>query len=422
MSNTGTHTWRTVKRSIGGAAVVGILVVVAAAGVLVTGPAAAQSTPTDPVSAFGDATHDGSPPGSQLNAPVVSMTSTRAGNGYWLLGADGGVFNYGGAGFYGSEAGSGVQTPFVGMAPTPDGHGYWLAGDFGNVYNFGDATSESVGGVSSNAPVVGIAAEPAGMGYWLVAADGGVFSFGDAAFYGSMGGTSLNAPVVAMAATPDGHGYWLVAADGGVFSFGDAGFYGSMGGKQLNAPVVGITAEPDGHGYWLVAADGGVFSFGDAAFYGSIGGALPGNGIPAVAMAATADGHGYWLATTDKSLPPPTSVPSVLNECNMPTASTSVEPSAIVLACGDGNASLTYLSWSSWTPTIAVATGYYTHNTCTPDCANGTFVSALASVRLGYPVETSAGREFAMISYTYVNPGAPGGWSTVTGVAQTSPG
>ena len=338
MSNTSTHTWSTVKGSIGGAAVVGILVVVAAAGVLVTGPAAAQSTPTDPVSAFGDATHYGSPPGSQLNAPVVSMASTRAGNGYWLLGADGGVVNYGGAGFYGSEGGSGVQTPFVGMAPTPDGRGYWMAGDFGNVYNFGDATSETSGGVSSNAPMVGIVAEPTGMGYWLV------------------------------------------------------------------------------------GADGGVFSFGDAAFYGSIGGALPGDGIPAVAMAATADGHGYWLATTDKSLPPPTPVPSVLNECNLPTAGTSVEPSAIVLACGDGNASLTYLSWSSWTPTTAVAAGYYTHNTCAPDCAHGTFVSALASVRLGYPVETSAGREFAMISYTYVNPGAPGGWSTVTGVAPPGPG
>ena len=95
--------------------------------------------------------------------------------------------------------------------------------------------------------------------------------------------------------------------------------------------MVGITAEPDGHGYWLVAADGGVFSFGDAAFYGSIGGALPGDGIPAVAMAATADGHGYWLATGEGPSPP-TPVPSVLNECNLPTAGTSVEPSAIVLA------------------------------------------------------------------------------------------
>ena len=93
-----------------------------------------------------------------------------------------------------------------------------------------------------------------------------------------------------------------------------------------------------------------------------------------------------------------------------------------MLACGDGNASLTNLTWSSWTPTSATATGYYTYNTCTPDCAGGTFVSALASVRFGYPVETSAGREFAMISYTYVNPEAPGGWSTVTGVAPTSAG
>jgi hypothetical protein len=350
------------------------------AGGLGAGPADAQSTSTGSVTGFGDATPYGSPPASQLNAPVTGMASTPDGRGYWLVGADGGVFTYGDAGFYGSEGGSGVGTPFVGIAPTPDGHGYWVAGDFGNVYPFGDATQ--LGGAPGN----------------------------------------MNAPVVGIAATPKGLGYWLVGADGGVFSAGDAGFYGSMGGTALNAPVVGMASTPDGHGYWLVGADGGVFSFGDAGFYGSMGAAPPSSRTPVVAMASTSDGRGYWLTTTDKELPPPTPVPSVLAQCDYPGARPAVEPGTIVLACGDGNALLTHLTWSSWTPTTAAATGDYTHNTCSPDCAQGTFVSTPATVRLGYPIETGAGREFAMISYTYANPAAPGGSSTVTGVAPTNAG
>ncbi|HXW82382.1 MAG TPA: hypothetical protein VEJ84_22990, partial [Acidimicrobiales bacterium] len=217
------------------------------------------------------------------------------------------------------------------------------------------------------------------------------------------------------------HGYWLVAADGGVFSFGDAGFYGSMGGKALNAPVVGMAATPDGHGYWLVAADGGVFSFGDAGFYGSMGATPPATNTPVVAMAGTPGGGGYWLTTTDKTLPPSTPVPSVLAQCNVPGTGPAIEPSNIILACADGNASLTNLSWSTWTPASATAVGDYTHNTCTPDCAAGTFVSAPATVRLAYPVRTGAGQEFAAVSYTYANSSALGGTSTVTRVMPTSP-
>ena len=403
-----------------GAVVVGL--VFAVAPVLVgAGPAGAQSTSSGSVTGFGDATPYGAPAG-QLNAPVVGMASTPDGKGYWLVAADGGVFTYGDAGFYGSEGASGVRTPFVGIARTPDGHGYWVAGVRGNVYPFGDAMQLGGFPAAMNAPVVGIAATPKGMGYWLVAADGGVFSLGDASFYGSMGGKPLNAPVVGMASTPGGHGYWLVAADGGVFSFGSAGFYGSMGGKALNAPVVGMASTPGGHGYWLVAADGGVFSFGSARFYGSTGAAPPSSRTPVVAMASTPTGRGYWLTTTDKQLPPPTPVPSVLAQCDYLGAPPAVQPGTIVIACGDGNALLTHLTWSSWTPTTASASGDYTHNTCTPDCAQGTFVSTPASVRLGYPIETSAGREFAMISFTYADPAAPGGSFTGTEVAPTSTG
>jgi hypothetical protein len=163
-----------------------------------------------------------------------------------------------------------LNQPVVGMAPTPDGKGYWLVAADGGVFNFGDAGFfGSMGAVRLNQPIVGMAVTPDGGGYWLVASDGGIFNFGNAGFFGSMGAVRLNKPIVGMAATADGGGYWLVASDGGIFNLGDAGFYGSLGAVHLNAPIVGMAATHDGGGYWLAGADGGVFNVGDAGFYGS---------------------------------------------------------------------------------------------------------------------------------------------------------
>jgi predicted chitinase len=213
------------------------------------------------------------PPASAAPAtsPLVGLARAADGNGYWLVGSDGNVYNFGDAQNHGSMSGQRLNAPVVGTAATPDGGGYWeVAGD-GGIFNFGDAQFYgSMGGQHLNAPVVGIAATPDGKGYWEVAADGGIFAFGDAQFHGSMGGQQLNAPVVGIAATPDGGGYWEVAGDGGIFAFGDAQFYGSMGGQHLNAPVVGIAATPDGRGYWEVASDGGIFAFGTAGFFGNV--------------------------------------------------------------------------------------------------------------------------------------------------------
>ena len=135
-------------------------------------------------------------PDDDLTAPVGrSLTS---GDGYWLLGPDGGIFSFGDAPFYGST-----------------------------------------GGTPLNQPVVGMAATPTGRGYWLVARDGGIFAFGDARFFGSTGSIRLNQPIVDLLPTPSGNGYWLIAADGGVFAFGDATFLGSTGSIRLNRPIVG---------------------------------------------------------------------------------------------------------------------------------------------------------------------------------------
>ena len=86
------------------------------------------------------------------------MAARPGGNGYWLVAADGGIFDYGSAGFFGSA-------------------GY----------------------LRLNNPVVGVTSD--GNGYWLVASDGGIFSYGDAPFFGSTGSIRLNQPIVGMSST-----------------------------------------------------------------------------------------------------------------------------------------------------------------------------------------------------------------------------
>ncbi len=211
--------------------------------------------------------------------------------GYWLVGADGGVFAfnqpYYGSGYLSSPNACSFspQAPSTqsssdgcdSIASVPGGGGYWLVNAYRSATGFGNANlgagsaCTSLNGASGK--WVAVAASASGGGFWLASSNGGVMGCGD--MPGPYGGTtslSLDAPVVAMAPTPDEDGYWLAGSDGGVFAFGDAGFFGSMGGQHLNAPIVGIAPTSDGRGYWLVASDGGVFAFGDALFAGSMGG------------------------------------------------------------------------------------------------------------------------------------------------------
>ena len=234
----------------------------------------------------------------------TAVAPTIAGDqGYWLIGADGGVFPFGTARGFGSLGGRTLNQPVVGIAPTPDGGGYWLVAADGGVFPFGNAGGfGSTGGIHLNQPIVAMASTADGRGYWLVARDGGVFPFGDAIGYGSTGNVHLNQPIVGMAGTPDGRGYWLVASDGGIFPFGDAGGYGSTGGIHLNQSITNMTSTRDGKGYWLCARDGGIFPFGDAIGYGSTGGIHLNR--PISTMAGTPDGRGYWLGATDGGIFP----------------------------------------------------------------------------------------------------------------------
>ena len=220
--------------------------------------------------------------------------------GYWTVTPAGAVTPHGAAPALGSPALSNLRLaqPIVGMTATTDGNGYWLVAADGGIFSYGDATFYgSTGGMHLNKPIVGMATANDGNGYWLVASDGGIFSYGDAVFHGSTGSIVLNKPVVGMGVTNDGNGYWLVASDGGIFSYGDAVFHGSTGSIRLNQPIVGMAPTPDGAGYWLVAADGGIFSYGDAVFHGS----TAGTGVSVLGLVINPAISGYSIVTTSGS-------------------------------------------------------------------------------------------------------------------------
>ena len=242
--------------------------------------------------AVGFYTTSGEPDGAPF-----AMMAPIARSGYYLVGADGGIFSFD-AQFYGSTGGQHLNEPIVGMAVMPGGDGYYLVASDGGVFNYGSARFYgSLGSLHLNKPIVGMALTADGAGYWLVASDGGVFSFGDAIFYGSTGGMRINAPVVGMAATPDGKGYYLVGADGGIYNYGAAPFYGSAGNLVLNKPIVGMAVPTEG-GYYLVGSDGGVFSYpvtDGPPFYGSTGSITLNK--PIVGMLAVQGG--YYLAASD---------------------------------------------------------------------------------------------------------------------------
>lgn len=168
------------------------------------------------------------------------------------------MFSFGDAPFYGSMGGKSLNQSITGIASTPSGQGYWLVGADGGVFSFGNASFHgSVAGVTLNAPIVGIAATQDGNGYWLDGSDGGVFAFGDATYYGAVS-ASPGSVVGAVMPTPDQQGYFLASSSLGTASkpgrvawpFGD--MLGCFGDTNT-AYTVGTTPPR----YVGAAADGG---------------------------------------------------------------------------------------------------------------------------------------------------------------------
>lgn len=80
-------------------------------------------------------------PEDDMPTGAQTITRTRGGAGYYIVGSDGGVFAYGDAHYAGSipELGVELAAPIVGLEVTESGAGYWLLAQDGGVFAFGDA-------------------------------------------------------------------------------------------------------------------------------------------------------------------------------------------------------------------------------------------------------------------------------------------
>jgi hypothetical protein len=85
----------------------------------------------------------------QLAAPICAGVIRPQEDGYWLIGRDGGIFNFG------------LAPAFAPHLVTPDG----------------------------SQEIIDAKCTPTGLGLYLFGADGGVFTFGDARFQGSLPAT-----------------------------------------------------------------------------------------------------------------------------------------------------------------------------------------------------------------------------------------
>ena len=82
---------------------------------------------------------------------------------------------------------------------TPDGGGYWILTANGTVYNYGDAVNygDAAGAFGGLNPATAIFTTSDGAGYWIASANGTVDQYGDAPNDGGMSGTHLNGSIIA---------------------------------------------------------------------------------------------------------------------------------------------------------------------------------------------------------------------------------
>ncbi len=243
----------------------------------------------------------------------------RPGDGLWLAGIDGHVYDVGDARFWGSAGGRVEGAAVVGIGVTRSASGYWLLTATGHVGAYGDAVrwGDVVG--RTFAPATALAGDPSGSGYWVLTAAGDVFAFGSAArIEPARERLASGTRYVAIAATPSGDGYWLADDAGNVVAVGDAAFHGDAsippeGEARIDRgtdPVVDLAARPWGDGYWLITGAGEVLAFGGAEDHGSLADHAEdvtpdGEAVivrSAVGARTTVSGAGYWIVSPDGAL------------------------------------------------------------------------------------------------------------------------
>jgi hypothetical protein len=137
--------------------------------------------------------------------------------------------------------------------------------------------------------------------------------------------------------------------------------------------------------------------------------ALPGG----TALAATSHGakhtashparhsasHRATHATHSASRSTGTKNMTVMESCNHQAL---IRPGSYMIACGDGSEYLASLHWSTWTSTVATATGRFYLNGCTPSCAKGKWSTSDVLAVLWAATKTHSGqREFMRMTVIY---------------------
>ena len=102
-----------------------------------------------------------------------------------------------------------------------------------------------------------------------------------------------------------------------------------------------------------------------------------------------------WLATSSSA-----TAPVKLTDCDR----AATRPRHVLLSCGDGNAFLRSLRWSSFGGSTAKATGTLVVNTCEPDCADGRDHSYAVAVTAASPRTCRGGtRVYDKLSLRFVS-------------------
>lgn len=102
---------------------------------------------------------------------IVEVVAYAPGGGYWLVGADGGVFAFGAARWWGTAALTSNRRSVVAITPTADSQGYWTVTSTGTLYPFGDATALAPS-TPTQGEVLGLVVDPTSGGAWVVHANG----------------------------------------------------------------------------------------------------------------------------------------------------------------------------------------------------------------------------------------------------------
>ena len=129
-------------------------------------------------------------PPSELPAiEIAGLASTPSGEGYWLAASDGRVFAFGDALPRGATPGQGLAgaigaakpaAPIVAIAAHPDGRGYWLLGADGGVFAVDTGFFGSLAERRLPSEAVQLRVTGSGEGYYVAAGNGAVYAFGDA--------------------------------------------------------------------------------------------------------------------------------------------------------------------------------------------------------------------------------------------------